>query len=489
MNLNLSKFKKIKEDEKSATLEHPDGHQIVVAKSILNGKNRLELDKLPIHSYEGDLVSSVDDEKDQDEIYKSITPQTPEAPPTPQIPEIPLASMPTDMPSTHIQGPDTYINAPNSSPAPNLAPGAEAQIGAVRAESSAQSDLARQQAELYEKQAVQEEKDFKDYQTKQAAKLQERNQLQEEFKKGQLDPNHLIKNMSVGRKISTAIGLILGGIGGGLTHTPSAALEFLNKEIDNDIESQKLNLGKTKSLLDFNTQDLGSLSAGYQMTKAHKLGLLATKIQEAAAKTADPIARARGEQAVAAIQTQSDALIKQALITSSLSGGQFPVAAQGMLPPDLQKRSVKLPSGKLGLASSDTEAEKARTSFATLDEIDSGLQNIEHLMNDNGRTIPGTAANKTSNDAQSLVALNLRKLFDLNRMSPEQLKIYEELVPAPGDFRQNVSKDKLSQLRSAISGIRSAEMNNFLIGPDKTPGSSNSPPPLAPPNLSGMRKK
>lgn len=56
MNLNLSKFKKISEDKKSAVLKHPEGHQIRIAKEKLSEENQKALTKLPMHFDVGGVV-------------------------------------------------------------------------------------------------------------------------------------------------------------------------------------------------------------------------------------------------------------------------------------------------------------------------------------------------------------------------------------------------------------------------------------------------
>lgn len=53
MKINFSKFKKIDEDEKSATLQHEGGHQLKIAKKGLSKEHQEELDKLPMHLAKG----------------------------------------------------------------------------------------------------------------------------------------------------------------------------------------------------------------------------------------------------------------------------------------------------------------------------------------------------------------------------------------------------------------------------------------------------
>lgn len=63
-----------------------------------------------------------------------------------------------------------------------------------------------------------------------------------------IDPKHYFANLGTGGKIATAIGLILGGAGAGITGGENPALKMLNMNIERDMEAQKANLGKQQNL-------------------------------------------------------------------------------------------------------------------------------------------------------------------------------------------------------------------------------------------------
>lgn len=50
-------------------------------------------------------------------------------------------------------------------------------------------------------------------------------------------------------KIGTIFGLLLSGAGSGLSHQPNALLEMMNKQIQNDLEAQKQNVGNAQNFL------------------------------------------------------------------------------------------------------------------------------------------------------------------------------------------------------------------------------------------------
>lgn len=63
-------------------------------------------------------------------------------------------------------------------------------------------------------------------------------QLQEFKAKATINPNQYIQNMGTGQKTLTALGLVLSGMGAGLTGQPNMAQEMLQKNIDRDIAAQ-----------------------------------------------------------------------------------------------------------------------------------------------------------------------------------------------------------------------------------------------------------
>lgn len=143
----------------------------------------------------------------------------------------------------------------------------------------------------------------RDLQTQQAAGQSqlkdldgERQKLLADVQNSHIDPSHYLGSMSTGSKVSTAIGLILGGMGGGLTHQENPALKYLQAQIDNDIKAQTTDIGKKQNLLTANMQQFGNLKDAISMTKANMLDIASMRMKEAAAKAMDPLAKARGMQ-------------------------------------------------------------------------------------------------------------------------------------------------------------------------------------------------
>lgn len=137
-----------------------------------------------------------------------------------------------------------------------------------------------------------------------------------------INPNHYQESMGSGQKVSSAIGLFLGGFGsanqfGGHNY----AMDFLNEQIDRDIEGQKSRMDQQKTILGAYQHLYGDGVAAYNATKATMLDIYNHKVQLAAAQLGTPQATAAA-QAFAqktAIDTQK-ALGDAAVPLSRLAG-------------------------------------------------------------------------------------------------------------------------------------------------------------------------
>ena len=75
------------------------------------------------------------------------------------------------------------------------------------------------------------------------------NQLQATNQAAQIDPDNYVKNMGVGQKTITALGMALSGIGSGLTGQPNLAFQALQTNINRDIAAQQQNFMNQSNIL------------------------------------------------------------------------------------------------------------------------------------------------------------------------------------------------------------------------------------------------
>lgn len=173
---------------------------------------------------------------------------------------------------------------------------------------------------------------------------QDRSNLIEDIANHHIDPSHYVGSMSTVGKVATGIGLILGGLGSGLNGGPNQALEMLNKQIDRDIDAQKAQLGIKETLLSANMKQFGNIHDATAMARVNQMDILSNQLQQAAAQSQDPLAKARAQQAVGEIQQKTAPIVSQIAqrqaIFKGVQAGQVPPAVQlRMLPEKDQKEA------------------------------------------------------------------------------------------------------------------------------------------------------
>lgn len=247
------------------------------------------------------------------------------------------------------------------------------QIAGIKGEAKAQGALGTQQSGILDK-SQEELKAIQDHYEDQFTDLNlERDKLLKDISDQHIDPQHYIGSKDSVGKIATGIGLILGGMGAGLTGGPNQALEFLNKQIDRDIEAQRMKLGVKETLLSANMKQFGNLHDAMAMTRVNQMDIVSNQLQQAAAKSQDPMAKARAQQAIGYFQQKAAPLMsqsagRQAILKAGENGQVSPTTQIRMLlPHDEQEKAL----GDLKVAEKTAQAHKA------VDEISDKLADLQ----------------------------------------------------------------------------------------------------------------
>lgn len=241
--LNFKDFKKVDENKKEVHMKHKDGHTIIIAVKSLPKIQQEALKRLPLnkggvaHYDEGtpDQPVSSDDPKTTPPVTVNVN-----APPSPAAAQ---AATPIQVQQPPVNPANPPVNLPNGSMS---APGA-AQTGQQGAQEQEMVDIAKSNAMVPVEQArIQAEQNQAQIdQNRINALATHADNLAENINK--VDPDAYRKNMSAPAKVSTALGLFLGGFSvpfGG----QNFAQDFLNKQIDRDIDSQKANNENQKTI-------------------------------------------------------------------------------------------------------------------------------------------------------------------------------------------------------------------------------------------------
>ncbi len=171
---------------------------------------------------------------------------------------------------------------------------------------------------------------------------QERQSFQQDLMNQHIDPQHYLNSMGTAGRVQTAVGLILGGMGGGMTHQENPALKFLNAQIDRDIGAQMAEMGKKENLLSANMKQFGNLRDATEMTRIMQNDIVSMQLKQAAAKAMDPLAKARAIQAAGKLdmdtaQMQGSMAMRKTLLGSVNAGSVDPAKIVNLLIPEGQR--------------------------------------------------------------------------------------------------------------------------------------------------------
>lgn len=201
----------------------------------------------------------------------AATPQPMAAAPSPQQPAMPepapKVAQDAQASSTLGKSLDDESNA--------MTQGFEEKLKGIQGEAQQQGDLATQQAGTYQKEAQQQQQSWDALQQQHQKINGLIDSTIQDYKDGHIDPQHFVDNMSTGKKITTAIGLILGGAQAG---------DFLQKQIDRDIDAQKFNIDKKHNLLGVLSKHLGDVNDAAIVSKNILAGVTADNLATQASK-------------------------------------------------------------------------------------------------------------------------------------------------------------------------------------------------------------
>lgn len=280
--MNLKGFKKVHDDEDKAILKNHKGHSITIAKKSLTAKHLKDLDNLPIHAAGGTFAEKMmaqDSEADDLSNHKkeaadlkdysdqeAAAPDTGTLEPASEPVQRQVAEAPTQPPPQA----DSSFEPESPQPAQPENP--------VSANVPPQAQEQRQQA-------------AQQYNVDHATEMGRQDALYaQDLQNGHIKPltyHQWFENKSLPGKIGTIFGLILSGIGSGMTHQPNTALQMISNELDKEFEAQKkskenaMNFYRLNLQKEMNKANIAKLRADIPLTKAQTANLQADSVIKA----------------------------------------------------------------------------------------------------------------------------------------------------------------------------------------------------------------
>lgn len=318
---------------------------------------------------------------------------------------------------------------------------AEKQAG-ILGESAAQSSEGMGQAAALQQQVAAQQQQVADYQSHYKDLEDERSHFMHDVENQHIDPKHYQSTMGVGNKIATAIGMILGGFGAAAGQENGGVAMF-NKLIQQDIDAQKSNLGKSENLLNANMKQFGNLRDATDMTRVMKMDLISNQLKLEAAKAQSPMAKAKALQAsgdlkMAASQQLGQLAMRKTLMTG-VNGGQIPpemLIRTGIIAPADHSNFVKeLKDAK----DANSLRDNTLSAFDQLVKINTIANRTKHPIDATSQvnTIKGLALDKLTKDVSG-------------RVTPETVKLVGSAFDTAGKSTETAAKAR-NELHKLLS--------------------------------------
>lgn len=506
--MDFKGFKKVQEDDKMATMAHPSGHEVKIVKSSLSSDLRKRLQDLPLH--QADPKEEVKDPnlpQDSNDLpfvdlpvvdpnASSSNQSSSDSPFTP----IPASQAPTD--STQPVGvptqPPTVAagNPPITAPAPanpNPITGQPSTMGAANqfpsiahgeAAAQEQRTVAAQTGADLAAAAVAHNKQLQAQQIKEEAHfaefVKERDAAVSDIQNHLIKPNQYLTDLSGAGKAMTALGLMLGGYGAGLKGGPNMALDFLNNQINRNLEAQKSNMGVRENLLSALNQKYHNQMASDNMYKAIMLQKHANDLEQVAAKSGISQANPNFHMAMQSLAGQAQELTirahKLAMQDEVESPAQQPSQQGGIAPgqsgqwgPALDNRVQQLRQYSAATGDDKTVKdidsryvpgvglskvplnEKDREYLTKGKNLSNMFEEAQGILKQTGTgTFPYSTLHETAGNKTRDIQLNMGEIAQLSRFTGEENKIYKQSVPDLGGTHfTNADQAKLNELQDS----------------------------------------
>lgn len=307
------------------------------------------------------------------------------------------------------------------------------------------------EANAYQQGLAQQQKIANDYQTQYAQVDKQRGALQQAIADQHIDPNHYVNSMSTGDKISTMLGLVMGGLGSGLSGKDNMPMKYINDQITRDIDAQKAELGKKENLLTHVMSQYGNMRDGATMAHILTNDIVSSRINQIASTFADP--RAQAAALNLAGQLHMDSADKAGLLSARRtifsSDKVSPEQKIQFLDKSIQPQATK-------------EFEDSQKLIQARDNVLDAIKSVAQL---------NTAANKLNPRAYSKIAAkwgpmlaNLSK-ETAGRLTPQDVELLDSLKPSVIDGPEEVAVKLDSANRTIMQKIAAPTLVGWGIDP------------------------
>lgn len=452
----MSDYKFIGEDDDTFQVEHPDGSQFYIAKNAVGPGVHEQIKSLKSGGKDDDFIvepvsdiESAPNPSDYSQMGPNPQPmlsesQGPMGPPEPQYPMLNAQS--AQQPLSIEPVPQSIENNPvpqQQTPSGAISSLAQSQQKVFTDQEQATRNIGKIQQDAFTQSANTQDKLAKDIanldaQTKKiiAPINAELDNLAQGIKDYKIDPNRLWNNSSTGNKVLAAISIGLSGIGAGLQgpNAKNMAMETIYRSIDQDIEAQKMELGKKQTLFSDNLKRLGNAQSAEAMAKMQLITAAQAQISASGARANSAEAAQRMQLALSALQLEKDKLAqKVGIFQMAQKGGDVKPSlfVQHLVPKEHQESVFK-------------EIERASNTRTMGDTI---LKDFEQAAKENTVLRTGAGIFRTPGSVLSLHQAMQPTFQDLEGTVRQAAmdNTFKNITPGPGD-----TEHKIQQKREAL---------------------------------------
>jgi hypothetical protein len=302
------------------------------------------------------------------------------------------------------------------------------------------------------------------------------------YQNAKIDPNHLYHNSSTSNKIVAGIGLLLSGIGAGLSGQPNMALKVMNDAIDRDIDAQKTDKASKQNLWRMNRERLGDDLSANLVTKNQLMMGAKYKLMQAASQFKGP--QAQAEAAFANAQIDKEAAKNRAILaamskTTESTGGQDPRSEAGhtnwlntlqqlqnqgvaAVAPIIKEAEAKLLPG-IG-TTKIVPTDKDREALANNSATKAALSELQALATQ-GPTLPGSKADSVNKTKMAALQLQMKNSYQLGVLSETDYKMLDRLVSDPGALWTGKSLENLEATKKSVDQKTESVYNKLGVTP------------------------
>jgi len=326
-----------------------------------------------------------------------------------------------------------------------------------------------------------------------------RQKLADDILNGKEDPNRYWHSLGAGNQVGTMASVLFSGLGAAIAGRggQNKALDMFQRNIDRDIEAQRQDLGRKKSILSDYIAQGNNLTDSYRLTDAYLKDLSAIQLEKIAATIPDDVQRAQAAATAAkfkieSMKTREEILAKQldnkyepfkmeaeakfknaqmenmramnawhlmnvedrkkerqekidndkkitAIESGFSSGNAIDPVSYGKMSQKQQERAVRNPDGNFVAAISAKEGAELRAKSIQTEKVKEYLDELKEISRrNNGAPVPGrgtgTADRARAEELRQLAVSSMAALGNTGVVSPTEVPRLIALIPDINSF-------------------------------------------------------